>query len=119
MKAVIQFTKGVEETSFPNIILTRSQDGSTGTATFRFENPTIFYKTVSKNEPITGMYLIDDEGILLTRNIQINYVNGKPKKIEAIYIMKNRDAWDRFMRFVKKYSKINGLTFTKADSNQL
>ena len=119
MKAVIQFTKGLDETTLPNIILTRSQDGSTGTATFRFENPTIFYKTLNKNEDVTGMYLIDDEGTLLTRNLQINYLNGKPKKIEAIYIMKNRDAWDRFMRFVKKYSNINGLTFTKADSNEL
>jgi len=118
MKAVIQFTKGIDETSLPNIILTRSQDGSTGTATFRFENPTVFYKTLLKSGDITGMYLIDDEGILLTRNLRVNYINGKPRKIEAVYIMKNRDAWDRFMRFVKKYSKVNGLTFTKADSNQ-
>ena len=41
MTAVIQFIQGVDEINIPRVQLTRSRDGSTGTATFLFEN-TIF-----------------------------------------------------------------------------
>ena len=44
MKAVIQFIQGIEEEMVPEVKLTRSRDGSTGTATFRFQQPTIFDK---------------------------------------------------------------------------
>ena len=37
--AVIQFIQGVNEDVIPDVRLTRSRDGSTGTATFRFANP--------------------------------------------------------------------------------
>ena len=40
--AVIQFIQGVNEDVIPDVRLTRSRDGSTGTATFRFANPTSF-----------------------------------------------------------------------------
>nr|YP_010444153.1 photosystem II protein W [Haramonas pauciplastida]YP_010444173.1 photosystem II protein W [Haramonas pauciplastida]UTE95039.1 photosystem II protein W [Haramonas pauciplastida]UTE95059.1 photosystem II protein W [Haramonas pauciplastida] len=116
--AKIQFVEGLDEKSLPIVVLSRSKDGSTGTAVFRFHNPTIFSKATSTTKPITGMYLIDREGTLLTRNLQVNYVDGKPKKIEAIYVMKKRDGWDRFMRFMRRYSKVNELIFTKPDSDQ-
>ena len=38
----IQFIFGVNEKVVPEIFLTRSLDGTTGTATFRFKNPKIF-----------------------------------------------------------------------------
>ena len=40
--AYIQFIKGINEKVLPDIRLTRSRDGSTGTATFRFKNANIF-----------------------------------------------------------------------------
>ena len=39
--ATIQFIKGINEEIVPDVRLTRSRDGSTGTATFRFSNPQI------------------------------------------------------------------------------
>ena len=39
--AVIQFIQGVNEDVIPDVRLTRSRDGSTGTATFRFANPKV------------------------------------------------------------------------------
>ena len=36
MEAKIQFIKGLDEKVLPDVRLTRSRDGSTGTATFRF-----------------------------------------------------------------------------------
>jgi photosystem II protein len=114
MQAKIQFIKGLDEKVLPDVRLTRSRDGSTGTATFRFKNPNILDKSTAKEGEITGMYLIDEEGILETRDVSAHFSNGKPETIESIYIMKTPKAWDRFMRFMERYGTTNGLVFTKA-----
>lgn len=113
MVAVIQFIQGVDEVNIPRVQLTRSRDGSTGTATFLFENPSILEKSTSKEGEITGMFLIDAEGSLVTKDVNARFINGQPKSIEAVYIMKSPDSWDRFMRFMERYGEENGLTFTK------
>jgi photosystem II protein len=114
MTAYIQFIKGINEKILPDIRLTRSRDGSTGTATFRFKNSNILDKSLALNGEITGMYMIDKEGILETRDINVNFVNGKPQAVESIYIMKSSQDWNRFMRFMERYGKSNDLVFTKA-----
>ncbi|CAM9112307.1 unnamed protein product [Chrysoparadoxa australica] len=113
----IQFIKGVNERIIPDVKLTRSKDGSTGTATFFFDTPNILDKNSSKEGEITGMYLVDEEGSLVTKDVNARFINGQPKTIEAIYIMKSPEAWDRFMRFMERYSNENGLTFTKVASD--
>lgn len=114
MQAKIQFIKNLDENTLPDIRLTRSRDGSTGTATFQFKNPNILDKNTAKKGEVTGMYLIDEEGMLQTRNVNARFINGKPEAIECVYIMKNFEAWDRFMRFMERYSKAHGLVFTRA-----
>ncbi|CAM9097544.1 unnamed protein product [Discosporangium mesarthrocarpum] len=116
MIAVIQFIKGIDETTIPLIKLTRSRDGSTGTATFIFKNANILeLDPKSGNEAeVTGMYLIDEEGELITKDVNVQFSNGKPKTIQALYIIKNPESWDRFIRFMERYAKNNDLTFTKA-----
>ena len=47
MEAKIQFIRGLDEKVLPEVRLTRSRDGSTGTATFRFKNPNILDKSPS------------------------------------------------------------------------
>jgi photosystem II protein len=59
------------------------------------------------------MYLLDDEGELSTVEVQAKFVNGKPDRIEAKYNMKSKYQWDRFMRFMERYSDEKGLGFTK------
>nr|QWK41903.1 photosystem II protein W [Protohalopteris sp.] len=117
MKAVIQFIKGIDEITIPIVNITRSRDGSTGTATFIFEYPSIFYKMVSNvsdEKEITGMFLIDQEGTLSTRDINAKFIQGKPKTIQATYIIKSSESWDRFMRFMERYAEENQLTFIRA-----
>ena len=114
MEAKIQFIKGLDEKVLPDVRLTRSRNGSTGTATFRFKNPNILDKNTAKKGEITGMYLIDEEGVLETRDVNAHFRNGKPEMIESIYIMKSQKAWDRFMRFMQRYGDTNGLIFTNA-----
>jgi photosystem II protein len=110
--AVIQFIPGVNETVVPDVRLTRSKDGTTGRAIFYFEEP----KALSEEtqQEIMGMYLIDEEGELVSRDVNGRFVNGKPTAIEAIYNMKTKEEWDRFMRFMNRYAEANGLGFSKS-----
>jgi photosystem II 13kDa protein len=95
MASSIQFIKGVDEPSVPDVKLTRSRDGSSGVATFVFTQPSVF-EASSELGDITGLYLIDDEGTLQTVDVQAKFVNGKPDRIEAKYVMRSAFEWDRY-----------------------
>jgi photosystem II 13kDa protein len=110
--AQIEFAKGLTEEIIPDVKLTRSRDGDTGTATFYFDSPKIL--SPENSSEITGMYLIDEEGEIVTREVKGKFVNGKATAIEAILIMKSVEEWDRFMRFMQRYAKEQGLEFTKS-----
>lgn len=42
LDASIQFVRGLEEKVVPDVKLTRARDGSSGVATFAFDNPNCF-----------------------------------------------------------------------------
>jgi photosystem II protein len=92
--------------------LTRSKDGSNGTATFYFQNPKVLSEGTTQE--VTGMYMIDEEGEISTREVKGKFINGKPEAIEALYLMKSTDEWDRFMRFMERYAQEHDLGFEKA-----
>ncbi|GMH27847.1 hypothetical protein Nepgr_029690 [Nepenthes gracilis] len=52
-------------------------------------------------------------GVLQSVDVSAKFVNGKPAAIEAKYVMRNPREWDRFMRFMERYSNANGLQFIK------
>lgn len=108
----MQFIKGVDEPSVPEVSLTRSKTGGSGTATFIFDNPSIFQAS-SELGDITGLFLVDDEGQLTTTDVKAKFINGKPQAIEARYQMKSQFEWDRFIRFMDRYAADNGLGFEK------
>lgn len=110
--AKIQFSRGIDEEVVPEVKLTRSRSGDTGTATFIFTNPKILDQ--GSTEEITGMYMLDEEGEILTREVKGKFINGKPESLEAVYLMKSRQEWDRFMRFMERYAEEKGLGFNKA-----
>jgi photosystem II protein len=110
--AHIQFVQGIIEEAIPDVRLTRSANGNSGTATFYFDSPKVL--DASNTEEITGMYLIDEEGEMVTREVKGKFINGKAQALEAIYIMKSPEQWDRFMRFMQRYAQEHGLEFTKS-----
>ncbi|HBB32554.1 MAG TPA: photosystem II reaction center protein Psb28 [Cyanobacteria bacterium UBA8803] len=110
--AQIQFFKGIEEEVVPDVRLTRSRDGSNGTATFYFDEPKAL--DGSRMEEITGMYMVDEEGEIVTREVKGKFINGRPTALEAVLIMKSHGEWDRFMRFMERYAEEHGLGFSKA-----
>lgn len=110
--AQIQFARGLNEEVIPDVRLTRSRDGSNGTATFYFQSPKVL--SGGSTEEITGMYMIDEEGEIVTREVKGKFVNGKPEALEVLHLMKSAEEWERFMRFMQRYSQEHGLEFNKS-----
>ncbi|GGA17352.1 photosystem II reaction center protein Psb28 [Okeania sp. KiyG1] len=110
--SAIQFIQGVDEEAIPEVRLTRSRSGNQGTATFIFEDPKALGQDVTDN--ITGMYMIDEEGQITSREVKARFVNGQPKGLEGLHVMKSKEDWDRFMRFMERYAKDHGLEFSQA-----
>ena len=111
--AEIQFSRGITEPVVPDVRLTKSRNGQQSKASFYFEKPEILGNEV--NDEVTGLYMLDEEGEIVTREVKAKFVNGKPEALEAVYIMNTAAEWDRFMRFMERYSADNGLGLTKAE----
>lgn len=110
--AQIQFSLASKpEEVIPDIKITRSPDGTNGMATFTFVNPVAL--DGDNMEEIAGLYLIDEEGELISRDVNAKFVNGKADAIEATYVIKSLDQWNRFMRFMERYARDQGLDFTQ------
>jgi photosystem II protein len=105
--AEIQFSRGITEDVVPDVRVTRARDGSNGKATFYFQNPRALAQDSTAD--ITGMYLIDEEGELTTREVNAKFVNGQPDAIEATYIIRSAEEWERFIRFMNRYAEEHGL----------
>ncbi|TKY62307.1 Photosystem II reaction center PSB28 protein [Spatholobus suberectus] len=112
VKPTIRFIQGTDEQTVPDGRLTKSRDGTNGMAIFKFDQPSIFYSSGEVGD-ITGLYMIDKEGVLQSVEESANFVNGKPSGVEAKYVMQSPREWDRFMRFMERYSNANGLQFIK------
>lgn len=110
MAAAIQFFRGVDEPVVPDIRLTRSRDGRTGQALFVFEEPQALAPETLGD--ITGMYMLDEEGELVTREVKARFVNGKAFALEATYTWKSPGDFERFMRFAQRYADSHELGFS-------
>jgi photosystem II protein len=110
MGAAIQFFRGVDEPVVPDIRLTRSRDGRTGQALFVFEQPDALAPETMGD--ITGMFMVDEEGSLVTREVKARFVNGKASALEATYTWKNTEDFERFMRFAQRYADSHDLGFS-------
>ena len=103
----IQFIQGTDEQTIPDVRLTKSRDGTNGVAIFTFDQPSVFDSSAELGD-ITGFYMIDEEGTLSSVDVSAKFLNGKPALVEAKYVMRTPKDWDRFMRFMERYSQANG-----------
>ena len=108
--AAIQFFRGIDEPVVPDIRMTRSRDGRTGQAIFVFDQPQAL--SPESLGDIGGMYMVDEEGQLVTREVNAKFVNGKPAALEATYTWKTPLDFERFMRFAQRYADSHGLGFS-------
>ncbi len=115
-KAAIQFFRGTDEPVVPDIRMTRSRDGRTGQAIFVFEEPQALAPETM--EAIAGMWMVDEEGEMVTREVNGRFVNGKAFALEATYTWKSEADFERFMRFAQRYADSNGMGYSKnSDDN--
>ena len=103
MEAEIKFFKNVSEAVIPEIKLTRNKDKRSGNALFTFEKP----GSLSNGDlsSIKGMYMIDKEGELFTRDVNIHFSNEESSSIQVKYKWSSTIEFERFMRFIDRYMK--------------
>ena len=104
--AAIQFVKGENEKGHPEIRLFRDLDGKKGKAVYKFFNPKTI--TLENFKSIQKMYLIDKEGELLTRKINLSISENHIKEVTSTYSWNSEKEFERFIRFSIRYS--NSLT---------
>ena len=102
----IQFVKGENEKELPEIRLFRSDDGKKGHAVYKFDKPKTI--TIENSQSIQKMYLIDEEGELSTKKIDLSIIDEKIKEVKSTYSWASEKEFERFMRFASRYA--NSLT---------
>tara|TARA_Y100001968_G_scaffold149696_1_gene136908 strand:- start:1484 stop:1825 length:342 start_codon:yes stop_codon:yes gene_type:complete len=102
----IQFVKGENEKKHPEIRLFRSQDGIKGQVVYKFNKPNTI--TIVNYKSIQKMYLIDQEGELSTRKIDLSISGPHIIEVKAKYSWVSEKEFERFMRFASRYA--NSLT---------
>ena len=102
----IQFIKGKDEKDHPEISLFRHQDGRRGQAIYKFTKPSSV--TVENYKSIQRMYMIDEEGELSTRKIDLSISDNNIKEVKSTYNWSTEKEFERFMRFAERFA--NSLT---------
>ena len=101
-KVSIQFIKGKDEKNHPEIRLYRNTDGKKGQVIYKFNKPSSV--TFENIESIQRMYLIDEEGELSTRKIDLKISDQYIKELKCIYNWSSEKEFERFMRFAQRYA---------------
>ena len=98
----IQFLKGENEKKHPEIRLFRSKDGKKGHVLYKFDKPKTI--TIQNFKSIQKMYLIDEEGELSTRKIDLSISEGHIMEVKSTYSWVSEKEFERFMRFASRYA---------------
>ena len=98
----IQFVKGRNEKCHPEIRMFRDLDGKKGKAVYKFFTPKTI--TLENFKSIEKMYLIDEEGELLTKKIDLYISANNIKEVTSTYSWYSEKEFERFMRFSLRYA---------------
>ena len=98
----IQFVKGVDEKDHPEIRLFRNLDGKKGKVVYKFDKPTTI--TINNFKSVQKMYLIDYEGELSTKKLDLCISENHVKEVKSTYNWNSEIEFERFMRFASRYA---------------
>ena len=98
----IQFLKGKDEEALPEIHLFRNTDGKRGQAIYKFNKSTTI--TLENLNSIQKMSLIDEEGEISTRKIDLSISDESINEVKSTYNWNSEEEFERFMRFAKRYA---------------
>ena len=99
----IQFIKGENEKEHPEIRLFRNIDGKKGQAVYKFDKPKTI--TIENFKSVQKMYLIDEEGELSTRKIDLSISGNHIMEVRSTYSWVSEKEFERFMRFASRHAK--------------
>ncbi len=109
MAATIQFVPGINE-EVSDIKIRATRNSPRKTALFQFTNP----RARQTSNTVERMRMSDEEGSFDATQVQARFVNGEFASVECTYEMFTEMEFDRFMRFMERYSAANGLEFGRA-----
>tara|TARA_Y100001968_G_scaffold318142_1_gene347985 strand:+ start:577 stop:942 length:366 start_codon:yes stop_codon:yes gene_type:complete len=109
-KASIQFFKGEDISCSPKINIYREDNGRNGKARFLFNIGSEIEE--GRITSINKMIMLDQEGELVAKKINLNLKDEDKKTIEVIYSWREDSEFKRFMRFAENYSEFNKYTYT-------
>ena len=98
----IQFVKGKNEKDHPEIRLFRALDGKKGKAVYKFYKPTTI--TLKNFKSVQKMYLIDREGVISTKKVDLSISKDHVKEVNSTYNWNSEKEFERFMRFASRYA---------------
>ena len=98
----IQFLKGKNEKDHPEIRMFRTLDGKKGKAVFKFCNSTTI--TLKNFRQVKKMYLIDSEGELSTKKLDLTITKDLVKEVRSTYNWNSEKEFERFMRFASRHA---------------
>ena len=98
----IQFIKGKNEKDIPEIHLFRNTDGKKGQAIYKFNKSTTI--TLENFNSIQKMSLIDEEGEISTKKIDLSISDNKTIEVKSTYSWNSEKEFERFMRFAERYA---------------
>ncbi len=98
----LQFVRGENESDQPEIRLYRNLDGKKGKAVYKFYRPKTI--TIDNFKSIQKMFLIDSEGELSTRKIDISISEDHVKEVNSTYSWKSESEFQRFLRFAARHA---------------
>ncbi len=104
----IQFIKGKNEKDQPEIRLFRNKDGKKGKVVYKFYNPTSI--TFKNYKSVHQMYLIDSEGELSTKKIDLILSEDYVKEVRSTYNWNSEKEFERFIRFAERYEYSKSLS---------
>ena len=98
----IQFVKGKNEKDLPEIRLFRNFNGKKGKAVYKFYKPSSI--TLQNFKSVNKMYLIDYEGEISTKKIDLLISEDRVKQVKSTYNWNSEKEFERFMRFASRYA---------------
>ncbi len=112
----IEFFVGLSE-ELSNVTIKQNKTTNVFSVTMIFEKLKALEKFQSFTTKTYGdLRLIDEEGIISVNPSDTKFIFGGDdgddlKKVECTFQIDQGDVWDRFMRFMDRYAKNNGMEF--------
>ncbi len=98
----MELTPGVSE-SPTSVRMFRAKTGRKKSAVFRFED------VKADERGYDGLTMTDEEGSFVTSRLQVRFADGKFQAIEALFETEVEAEWERFMRFMERFSESNDM----------